>query len=296
MTQSSDRPVKRLTVSPLRYPGGKGMLYPHLRKLLHDNDLIDATYVEPYAGGAGAAVSLLVTQQVRRIVINDLDPAIYSFWRSVIDEPDDFAHLTRDAVLTVDEWRRQKEVYSGADHKNYLRLGFATFYLNRTNRSGILNGGPIGGLDQTGPYKIDARFNKPALLERLHLIKLHANRISVLRWDGIKVIGRYGPIPNTFMYVDPPYFGKAGSLYMNSFKQKDHVALAKCLNAIPNAKWLLTYDHDPQVAQLYDQRRRLLFSVRYSARKVTIAEEVMVLSDGLVSSSRGTVVEGPTPG
>jgi DNA adenine methylase len=274
-------PNKRLMLSPLRYPGGKGALYSKLLDLLRTNDLIGGAYVEPYAGGAGAALALLLTGQVSRIVINDLDPAIYAFWRAVVGHPDEFSNLTSHAKLTVDEWHQQKAIYSEATRTDYLRLGFATFYLNRTNRSGVLNAGPIGGLDQTGNYKIDARFNKTALLERLRLIALYAKKIKITKLNGVEVIKRYAREGRTFIYADPPYFEKAGTLYMSKFDTDDHDALATCLTDRPTAHWLLTYDDVPRVAELYSSFRRSIVQLNYSAHRVTKANEIMVFSNSL---------------
>ena len=243
--------------------------------------MTSGTYVEPYAGGAGAALGLLITGQVHRIVINDLDPAVFSFWMAVVNYPVEFSKLIDDAALTVDEWSRQKEIYQEASREDHLRLGFATFYLNRTNRSGVLNGGPIGGMDQTGNYKIDARFNKNTLVERIRLIGLHAKRISVTNLDGMSVIKKYARRANTLIYADPPYFNKAGTLYLNSFTDGDHTALAACLNKLSEFKWVLTYDNVPQITELYSERRRELISLNYSAHRVVKAKEVMVFSDTL---------------
>ncbi|QHY96695.1 D12 class N6 adenine-specific DNA methyltransferase [Streptomyces sp. S4.7] len=272
---------KKPIISPLRYPGGKASLYPRLRGIIRANNLTSGTYVEPYAGGAGAALGLLVTGQVRRIVINDLDPAIFAFWKAITTEPHEISRRIKGAELTVAEWSRQKDVYLNSPRDEYLDLGFATFFLNRTNRSGVLNGGPIGGMDQTGKYKIDARFNRETLTERLRLISLHAKRITVSNTDGMAIIKRYSKRDNTLIYADPPYFEKAGSLYLNSFEDSNHSALASCLNALSDSKWLLTYDNVPRVAELYQKQRREIFSLNYSAHRVTKADEVMVFSDAL---------------
>ncbi|MCE7009543.1 DNA adenine methylase [Kibdelosporangium philippinense] len=273
--------LRRVTISPLRYPGGKGSLYSRLKSFVRANDLTQGTYVEPYAGGAGAALALLVTGQVQRIVINDLDPAVYAFWSAVVAEPARFTERITKAELTVKEWSRQKELYLDPSADPF-ELGFATFYLNRTNRSGVLNGGPIGGMDQTGNYKIDARFNKETLTERIRVIGLHARRISVTNTDGIKVIKKHARRPSTFIYADPPYFDKAGSLYLNSFGDDDHAKLAECLNGYADTKWVLTYDNVSQVKDLYSDRRSSLFSLNYSAHRVVKTKEIMVFSDGLV--------------
>jgi DNA adenine methylase len=189
--------------------------------------------------------------------------------------------MIEDAELTVKEWSRQKAIYLNSPRDDYLNLGFATLFLNRTNRSGVLNGGPIGGMDQTGNYKIDARFNRDTLIERLRLIALHAKRISVANTDGMAIIKRYARRSNTLIYADPPYFEKAGSLYLNSFADSNHADLAHCLNGASDAKWLLTYDNVPRVAELYSERRREVFALNYSAHRATKASEIMVFSDAL---------------
>lgn len=282
----------RVLASPLRYPGGKGALYSRLRGLIRESDLAGCTYVEPYAGGAGAGMALLVTGQVERVVINDLDPAIYAFWMSLVSDPGGLISKIEKVELSVSEWKRQREKYLTCDRTNVEDLGFATFYLNRTNRSGVLNGGPIGGLDQTGNYKIDARFNRAELAERVRVLGLYADRISVSSTDGRSVIKKHGRADNVFVYADPPYFEKAGSLYLNAFNEQDHEQLAKTLNSCAAGSWLLTYDNVPQVDELYANRRRRTFELHYSAHRVTTATEIAVLSDGIADVSDGWPVTG----
>lgn len=271
-----------IRISPLRYPGGKGALTGYLRRLIRSNGLAGGTYVEPYAGGAGAGLNLLVTGQVERVVINDLDPAIHAFWRTVVEAPTLLIKRIHSVPLTVEEWRRQRETYLRAGREDFEELGFATFYLNRTNRSGVLNGGIIGGVNQTGNYKIDARFNRTALAERIRVLSLYARKIEVLSRDGVDVLAEYATCPKTFIYADPPYFEKAGSLYLNAFRPHDHQKLADTLNRLAGTNWLLTYDNVPDVERLYAERRRSLYTIGYSAYRVTKAKEVAVFSDTLL--------------
>lgn len=278
---------RRPRISPLRYPGGKSALYSRLRKLIRDMDMAGCTYVEPYAGGVGAGLSLLVTGQVGQVVINDLDPAIYSFWLTVKEHPDFLIDRIQKITLDVNEWRKQREIYRTADASDTKELGFATFFLNRTNRSGILNGGPIGGLDQTGNYKIDARFNRDGLIERMRILALYADSIVATAKDGKEVIAEFASKDDAFIYADPPYFEKAGSLYLNAFRAEDHVSLAKVLNDFAESRWILTYDNAPQVAELYADRRRREFELNYSAHRVMKATEVAVLSDSLPEIGEG---------
>jgi len=283
---------RRPRVSPLRYPGGKAALYSRLRKMIRDSGLAGCTYVEPYAGGAGAGLGLLVTGQVSHVVVNDLDPAIHAFWKTVVEDPDFLVAQIRAVDLDVAEWRRQREVYAARDSADSTALGFATFYLNRTNRSGVLNGGPIGGLDQTGNYKIDARFNRDALAERIRILGLYSECITATSRDGIDVIAEYAAQPDTFIYADPPYFEKAGSLYMNAFKTKDHENLARVLNGVADSAWLLTYDNVPRVGELYESRRRRTFELSYSAHRVMKATEIAVLSDSVSDIDQGWPITG----
>lgn len=281
MTQAVTSVRKRLNISPLRYPGGKGLLYSRLRAIIRENNLTSSIYVEPYAGGAGAALALLISGQVEQIAINDLDPAVYAFWNAIVTQPNEFITLVKNVELSVSEWEKQREVYLNSPRDEILSLGFATFYLNRTNRSGVLNGGPIGGKSQTGNYKIDARFNREGLSERIRLIALHSNRIVVTNEDGIHTIQRYSNQSDAFIYADPPYFEKAGSLYLNAFNDSNHRALAECLKKVQQAKWILTYDNVREVAELYPEFRRRLFALNYSAHHHRKASEIMVFSQGL---------------
>ncbi len=266
--------------SPLRYPGGKTSLLPFFEKIIEDHDLEKITYIEPFAGGAGAALALLLSGKVGRIVINDLDRAIYAFWKSSVFSSAEFIKKIKKTPVTISEWKKQKAIYN--DPKaNLFDLGFATFFLNRTNTSGILDGGLIGGLKQKSKYKIDARFNKDALIERIQQIALYKDKISIFNKDGLQLIGEYLNKKNAFIYLDPPYFEKGATLYLNHYKKEDHEALAKKLNNSPDAFWLLTYDNKKEIKSLYPDRKIVNFSLNYNAYESRKGREVMIFSDAL---------------
>lgn len=279
------RTTRPKTDSPLRYPGGKSSLTGFLNRALEACQLEEATYVEPFAGGAGAGISLLLQGQVGRIVINDLDPAVHAFWSSVVTRGSEFADRVEEVPLSLEEWRKQRERYSraGANGLDKFELGFAFFYLNRTNRSGVLNAGVIGGKAQTGTYKIDARFNREGLSSRLRSISDLRASIDVSALDGRAVIEKYAILPNTLLYVDPPYVQKGGSLYLNSFTETDHALLATCLNRHADANWILTYDDVELIRELYGDRYFTTFELSYSARDRRQASELMILSDPMRS-------------
>lgn len=271
---------RKYLFTPLRYPGGKTSLFAFFDTVIKKHEWQDITYIEPYAGGAGAAVSLLLLEKVNSIVINDYDPAIYSFWLAVKEHNAEFIDRVASTPVTVEEWERQKKIYKAADTSDRLSLGFATFFLNRTNRSGILNAGPIGGKRQLGEWKIDARYNKQNLIEKIKLIGLYSDRITVLNEDGADVIERYAKDSRSFFYVDPPYFVKGADLYLNAFKLKDHQKLANSLNKHNKAKWLLSYDNEKDILDLYPDRQYRIFDLKYSAHHNSkVGSELMIFSD-----------------
>jgi len=268
--------------SPLRYPGGKTLLFPFFDDVIKKNKLKNITYVEPFAGGAGAALALLFLEKVEKVVINDLDRAIYSFWKSAVFESTKFIEKIYSTPVTVSEWGKQKRIYNDK-HNDEFSLGFAAFFLNRTNISGILDGGPIGGKDQKGKWKIDARFKKDKLAEKIGQLHQYKNRISVTNKDGLDLINGFLNKKNAFIYLDPPYYEKGSTLYLNHYCKSDHQMLADKLNQNPDSFWLLTYDNKKEIRSLYPLRKIVNFSLNYNAYEARKGKEIMIFSDVLAA-------------
>lgn len=265
------------TLSPLRYPGGKAALAGLFADVIEELNIEGATYVEPYAGGAGAGIALLREGLVDRLVINDVDPAVHSFWASVVSDTDRFIEQVREVPLTVDEWRIQRDRYRQENADPFDR-GFAFFYLNRTNRSGVLNAGVIGGQAQNGNYKIDARFNRETLAGRLSAIGRVSSQIEVTSVDGREVIEKYGSDETAFLYIDPPYVHAGSQLYLNAFGADDHANLAEAVAKVSSAHWLMTYDMAPLISGLYENYFQCRLALNYSARYPGEAEELLIAS------------------
>lgn len=275
------------TLSPLRYPGGKAALAGLFADIIKALGIEHPRYIEPYAGGVGAGVALLRHGIVNHLVVNDIDPAVHAFWRSAVDQNAKLVELVKSTPLTIDEWQIQRDIYRSGDQGDLLRLGFAFFFLNRTNRSGILNAGVIGGQRQEGRYKIDARFNRETLIDRLTAIGELAHRITVTNLDGRTVIQQYTDDENAFMYIDPPYLQAGSQLYLNAFDGRDHKALAAVVNAVDRAHWLMTYDRAPLIENLYREQFRCRLELTYSARYPGQAEELLVASPSVADAVRG---------
>ena len=271
------------TVSPLRYPGGKTKFYTYVREILSCNDMLGETYIEPFAGGAGLALKLLLNEDVSRIVINDFDPAIYSFWHSVLYETEAFCELIENAILTTNQWNLQHSIYLESDTSDPLTLGFATFYLNRTNISGVVKGGMIGGQGQNGKYGLDARFNRQTLIEKIKTIASHKEQIVLLNLDARELLQprQLRKFYKIFINLDPPYVKKGAQLYKNAFSESDHRELCELVKQC-RRKWIVTYDVCPLVADLYKSYRSSYLDVPYSIQASKKAKEYIFFSDTLV--------------
>lgn len=269
------------TASPLRYPGGKWRVASFFSRLLAANKLEGIDYAEPYAGGASLALSLLFQDRVGAIYLNDLDVAIYSFWWAVLEHNQRFVDEIAAVEVTPHEWERQRGIYALGRRADPFALGFATFFLNRTNHSGIMNGGMIGGKAQSGEWKLDARFNKDDLSARVARVGLHRSRIHLSNLDALAFLARLGRHRRQkLIYLDPPYFKKGPDLYMNAYGPKDHGKVRDAVESI-EGPWVVSYDDVPEIRQLYAGVKIRGFDLLHNARTTRTGREVLFFSNSL---------------
>ena len=271
-----------VTDSPLRYPGGKTQLAPFVIDLARANGLYGGVYAEPFAGGAGIAWRLLLNGDATEVWLNDIDPAIYAFWNTAVHRPDDLCERINETAVTIEEWRKQKAVLQSGQARQ-ADLAFATLFLNRTNRSGILKGGVIGGKDQAGDYKIDCRFNKADLIHKIQRIHLYRDVIKITQMDAEQCLRAWDKtLPKRgLINIDPPYYAQGRDLYLSFYNPSDHARLAKLVRGL-KAPWMLTYDDVPEIESLYlgipTYRKGLVYYAQVKRR----ASELLVISPGLV--------------
>lgn len=251
-------------------------------EIMRLNKLERGHYAEPFAGGCGLALSLLYSGLVAEIHINDLDPAIWAFWHSVLNNTDELIAKLLATPATLHEWHQQREVHRQQDATDTLSLGFSAFFLNRTNRSGIIKGGGvIGGLDQMGNYKIDCRYNAPELSKRIRRISRYNDRIHLTNLDAVHFLASCSNLPdNSLMFIDPPYFKKGPGLYTSFYQPEDHSILSKQVLKL-KSPWIVTYDDVPQIRELYRSRRQFCFDINYSLQEKRIGTELLIASKGL---------------
>lgn len=273
------------SLSPLRYPGGKAKLYDKTLDLLEKNNLVGETYIEPFAGGCGLALLLLQNGKVERLVLNDIDRSIFSFWHSVLNRTDELCVLIENTDITLEERERQKLIQTKKMDIDFLTLGFSTFFLNRVNHSGVIKGGPIGGVKQEGQYKIDCRFNKPQLIKQIREIASYRDRIEFYNLDVLEFINVILPKKSkkSFIFLDPPYYKKGPGLYVNFYKHEDHEKLAKEIEDKIKQHWIVTYDNVVPIKEMYSNFRQSEFGITYTLKNQgkNSGSEVMVFSHSL---------------
>ena len=278
--------------SPLRYPGGKNCIFPFVSNIFYENNLLGINYAEPYAGGAGLALRLLFEGYVDKIYINDLDKSIYSFWISIINRPEEFCEWINKVEISLKNWRKYKDIQINANSVSTLELAKSTFFLNRTNISGIIKGGVIGGYTQKGKYKIDVRFNKKDLIERIMKIANIRNRVLVSNLDGLSFINKMNKKKEQiFIYLDPPYYQKGADLYMNFYSKENHKELSKYVHTMQK-KWMVSYDNHDFILNLYENENKIVYKLSQSASN-RIGDEILIFSDSIDFSNSIKALNSP---
>ncbi|WP_083938849.1 DNA adenine methylase [Thioalkalivibrio sp. ALE20] len=268
-------------LTPFRYPGGKTFLGGFLSSVAGKLKQNAARhYVEPYCGGAGAGLYLLANDAVDHVHLNDMDPCIYSSWHAILYETERFLKELDRRPVTLETWHECRNTLQTYNGGYSFDAGFATFFINRTSRSGIILGsGPIGGYGQNGKWKMDARYYRQAVRKRIEWISQHARRISISNYDGLEALVRASddlPRHSTMYLVDPPYVTVGGKLYLNAMKEEQHQALANFLTSGQCANWTITYDDHPLVRSLYKSRHLRFLNVYYSMRNRRRANELLI--------------------
>lgn len=298
MQQLASHTVRRFDLSiyysPLRYPGGKNCIFPFVSRVFYENRLLGVSYAEPYAGGAGLALRLLFEGYVERIYINDLDKQIFAIWDTIINYTDKFCEWIKEVEISIHNWNKYRDILVTSDKVSNFELAKSAFFLNRTNISGIIKGGVIGGQNQKGKYKIDARFNKFDLINRIKKIETLKDRITISNLDGINFINKLNQKKESmFIYLDPPYYQKGADLYMNFCSNEDHRRLSERVRKLRHY-WMVSYDNHEFILNLYSDQKKISYNLSQSASN-RVGKEILMFSKELHFSDSISSLNSPKP-
>lgn len=266
--------------SPLRYPGGKNCIFKFISSFFYENSLIGIEYAEPFAGGGGLALHLLLEGYVSKIYLNDLDEWVYAFWYTILNYKDDFCQWIDTVSVDIETWRKYKNNLSNSLNLSIFEKAQTFFFLNRTSISGVIKGGVIGGIEQKGRYSIDVRFNKIDLINRINAIYERKSQIVITNFDGIdflKIINRKHK--DIFIYLDPPYVKKGYGLYLNFYKHQDHEKLAIMVKKLRKL-WMISYDNCDLINALYHKYKRIQYDLAQCTSN-RIGKEIIILPDSV---------------
>jgi DNA adenine methylase len=282
--------------SPLRYPGGKTILSDFIGNLIIANNLEGSKYFEPYSGGAGVALNLLFNGLVDEIYLNDADLNIYALWYSILNNKSKMVDKILNTDISIAEWHKQKSILNDSQNKLF-DIGFATFFINRCSRSGIIkNSGPIGGFEQTGKWKINARFNKLSLVEKIEKIARFKDRITLNNDDAIVFLKSYSKKFNkkrSLAYLDPPYYNNGETLYMNYYSHDDHIELSNFINSQYKDSWFITYDNHDVIKKIYDKHNIFEYQLNYSVQRKRKEKELFILPEHIFIPKNLQILKQP---
>lgn len=211
-------------------------------------------YYEPFFGSGSIGFKVLEELDTdRRVSISDIDPGIVSLWKAVHESPDELCSRIKSFTPNVDDFYSFQET-DGTDKSLTVENGFKKLALHQMSYSGLgaKAGGPIGGREQRGAYKIDCRYNVPTLTKNIGKLHTLMSRFKDLTIECKPVFSSLESIQraNSIVYLDPPYYVQGGALYANNMNVFEHQELAKRLNAA-EYEWVLSYDDVEPIRQLY---------------------------------------------
>lgn len=266
-----------LVKTPFRYPGSKSSFTNVVKKIITYNRLENSVLIEPYAGSAAVTLALISEGICSKAIIGERDPLLYSFWKVVFSNPKTLIERVKKSNIDLQTWQSLQPLLRVDNPKDHdlNELAFAALFLNRTNFSGVMHAGPIGGKSQTSAYKIDCRFNKADLIQRIIGINKLKSRIKVKFGDALKLIEKSKNIENSIFYIDPPYFLQGPKLYRHNYNTTQHMELAAVLNEC-KFNWILSYDSHSVIRNLYENQSHVLTPFQYSTRKPKSENELLI--------------------
>ena len=262
----------------------------YIERFILSNKIQPEVIIEPFAGSAAISLGLLALNKVKKALLNDIDPFITSFWRAVFEYNDELVSKIEEVDVTLEMYKllkqHMRENKQSTNNENIVENALTFLFINRTNFSGIIKGGPLGGIAQRSKYKIDCRFNKKDIVSRIRWLRQFKGRVEVYNEDGIdflKKIVKQNWSSNLLLYIDPPYYNSGKYLYNYYFTDEEHNQLASLLSMIEQP-WLLSYDDSEFIKHLYQRDNIYTDTCVKIRRKCTISSSKRRMVEFLFSN------------
>lgn len=246
--------------SPYRYPGGKSKYCNEILQKLSIYLDKNNNFVDVFVGGGSITLAVAEKYRYHNIYINDIDPWVYSFWKLIAkNDSKEIKELFNliDIKPTIDYFNHLRE----KNPQNEIEQAYYSIFFNRTTFSGLGFNGPIGGKDQKSKYTIDCRYNSLKIKSNiLECIKLLSGRTIVSN----NHFSNFNTWSNTqyVSYLDPPYVEAGKQLYTYWMQKEEHILLSNILQV--KNDWVLSYDDDELIRDLYKNNQIFNLSVKYS--------------------------------
>lgn len=238
----------------LAYLGGKSLLSDQIIKRIPKHKC----YCEVFAG---AAWVLFRKKESNVEIINDINSDLVTLYRVIKFHLDEFIRYFRWILVAREEFERFKkerpetltDVQRAVRFYYLLKSGFASKIPN-----------PAFGLSPTQ----SPRLNLLRIEEELSAIHLRLSRVYVENLSYESMIERVDR-PNTFFYLDPPYYGYEDAYGKDLFGKDDFRALSDILKGI-QGKFLLSINDVPKIRQLFDDFYVMQVQTAYTAKSIIL--------------------------
>lgn len=238
-------------LSPFRYPGGKTWLVPEIKKWVLSSTTEPKFFIEPFAGGAMAGLTVAAENLARDVVLCELDADVAAVWKLIFHgSVKDVDWLCKEIITFEVSLGNVQKVLSN-NSQNNKNQAFRTIIKNRMQRGGILAAG--AGLVKSGEAGrgLNSRWYPQTLVNRIKALRALVGKIEFVEGDAFDLIEQYAKEKGAFFFVDPPYTagGKKAGKRLYTHSEIDHDKLFRVMSKV-RGKVMLTYDDAPEVREL----------------------------------------------
>jgi len=212
----------RTMQSFIGWVGGKKKLSKTLVALIPGH----TCYVEPF-GGAGWVLFAKEPSKVE--VYNDLDSRLVNLFRCVKYHPKEVCREFQFLLGSREIWNELREQPGLTDIQRAGRFFFVL-------RQSVANKAATWGYSRRNRFNA---FPLEKLMVDMEVIRHRLERVTIEHRDFGRILPQFDT-PETFCYLDPPYYG-CESCYQVRFSEEDHARLHAAVEGLVG-RWLMTYN------------------------------------------------------